>query len=123
MLLVTYYNVSYCVWKLSNVNGDDSAELDSHLAQVPIKLTTFGVDHETKQAILIIMSFFTRKLGPWAQLNIEALYSLNFVSQLLEFVRSSFVVQDYQDENLQLLIKIEQKSLDVSDYIRKFNDS
>jgi hypothetical protein len=45
------------------VNGDNSTELDSHLAQAPIKLTTMGVDLDTRQASLIIMSSFTGKLG------------------------------------------------------------
>jgi hypothetical protein len=33
------------------------------------------------------------------------------------------VVKDYQAEHLQLLIRIEQNGLDISDYIRKFNYS
>ena len=45
------------------------------------------------------------------------------MSQLVDFVRSSFVVKDYQAEHLQLLIKVEQNGLEISDYIRKFNDS
>jgi hypothetical protein len=45
------------------------------------------------------------------------------VSQLIDFVRSNFVVKDYQVKHLQLLIKCEQNGLDISEYIRKFNDS
>ena len=44
------------------------------------------------------------------------------LSQLVEFVRSIFVVKDYQAKKLQLLIRIEQNRLGISDYIRKFND-
>ena len=82
-----------------------------------------GVDPDTRQSNLILMPSFTGKLGHWAQQNIDVLYNFNFVSQLVDFVRSSFVVKDYQAEHLQLLIKVEQNGLDISEYIRKFNDS
>jgi hypothetical protein len=73
-----------------------------------MQLTTMGVDHDTKQASLILMSSSTRKLGHWAQQNAEALYSLNSVPQLVDLVRSSLVIKDYQAQNLNLLIKLEQ---------------
>ena len=60
-------SVSNYIPKLPNVNGDNLTELDSHLAQAPIKLTTMGVDPDTRQARLILMYSFTGKLGHWAQ--------------------------------------------------------
>jgi hypothetical protein len=116
-------NVSNYVQKLPNVNADNLAELNSHLAQAPIKLTTMSVDHETKQANSILMFSFTGKLRHWAHQTTEILYNLHFVSQIVEFVRSSFVVKDHQAEPLQLLIKTKQNSVDILDDIRKFNDS
>ena len=68
------------------------------------------------------MSSFIGKLGHWAQQNTEALYSLTFVTQLVDLVRSSFVIKDYQAENLNSLIKLEQGNLEISDYTRRFND-
>ena len=88
-------NVSAYIQKLPNVTGDDIAALDAHLAQTPMRLTSMGVDPKTKQASLILMSSFNGKLGHWAQQNIEALYSLTFVTQLVDLVRSSFVIKDY----------------------------
>jgi len=76
------------------VNGDNLTELDSHLAQAPSKLTTMGVDHDSRQASLILMSSFTRKVGHWLRQNTEVLYNLKSVFQLIDFVRSSFVVKD-----------------------------
>ena len=73
-------NVSAYIQKLPNVIGDDISELDAYLAYVPMRLTTIGVDPETKQASLILMSSFTRELGHWAQHNTETLYSLTFVT-------------------------------------------
>jgi hypothetical protein len=73
-------NVSAYISKLPNVHGDDIPAMDAHLAQAPMRLTTMGVDPETKQASLIFMSSFTGKLGHWAQQNIEALYSLTSVT-------------------------------------------
>jgi hypothetical protein len=69
------------------------------------------------------MSSFTGKLGHWAHQNTVVLYNLNSVSQLVDFLRSSFVAKDYQAEHLQLFIKVEQNGLDISEYILKFNDS
>jgi hypothetical protein len=115
-------NVFAYIQKLPNVTGDDISALDARLAQTPMRLTTMGVDPETKQASLILMSSLTGKLGHWAQQNIEALYSLTFVTQLVDLVRSSFVIKDYQAESLNLLLKLEQGNSDVPDYTRKFND-
>jgi len=50
------------------------------------------------------------------------LYSLTSVTQLVDLVRSSFVIKDYQAENLNLLVKLEHGNSDVPDYTRKFND-
>jgi hypothetical protein len=115
-------NVSAYIQKLPNVTSDDISALDAHLAQAPMRLTAIGVDLETKQASLILMSSFTGKLGHWAQQNTEALYSLTSVTQLVDLVRSSFVIKDFQAENLNLLVKLEQGNSDVPDYARKFND-
>jgi hypothetical protein len=60
-------NVFAYIQKLPNVTGDDISELYAHLAQAPMILTTMGVDPETKQASLILVSSFTGKLGHWAQ--------------------------------------------------------
>ncbi len=109
-------HISAYIQKLPNINGDDIATLDAHLTQAPMRLTTMGVDPATKQASLILMSSFTRKLGHWAQQNVEALYSLTFVTQLVDLVRYSFVIKDYQAENLNLLVKLEQGNSNVPDY-------
>ena len=60
---------------------------------------TMGVNPETKQASLILMSSFIGNLGYWAQQNTEALYSITFVAQLVDLVRSSFVIKDYHANN------------------------
>ena len=52
-------NVSAYVQKLPNVTSDDITQLDAHLAQALLRLTTMGVDNETKQANSILMSSFT----------------------------------------------------------------
>ena len=87
-----------------------------------MRMTTMDVDPETKQASLILMSSFTGKLGHRAQQTTQALYSLAYATQLVDLVRSSFVIKDYQAENLSLLVKLEQVNSDVPDYSRKFND-
>ncbi len=115
-------NISAYIQKLPNVTGYDISELDAHLAHAPMRLTTIGVDPETKQASLILMCSFTGKMGHWAQQNTEALYSLTSVTQLVDLVRSIFVIKDYQAENLNLLVKLEQGNSSVPDYTRKFND-
>ena len=80
-------NVFAYIQKLPNITGDDIAALDAHLAQAPMRLTAIGVDPETKQASLILMFSFTAgKLGHWAQHNIEALYGLTYVTQLVDLL-------------------------------------
>jgi hypothetical protein len=75
-----------------------------------------GVNLETKQASLILMSFFTGNLGHRAQHNTDALYSLTSVTQLVDLVRCSFVLKDYLAEKLNLLVKHEHGNLDIPDY-------
>ena len=89
-------NVSAYIQNVPNVNDDDISKLDAHLAHAPMRLTTMGVDLETKQASSILISSFTRKLGHWAQQNTEALDSLNSVTHLVDLVRSGFVIKYYQ---------------------------
>jgi hypothetical protein len=60
-------NVYAYIQKLPNINGDDIVALDAHLAQAPMRMTTMGVNPETKQASVILMISFTGKLGHWAQ--------------------------------------------------------
>jgi hypothetical protein len=106
------------IQKIPNVIGDDRLELDAHLAQVPMRLTSMVVDLDTNQASLILRSSFTGKLGHWAQQKTEALYSLNCVTQLVDLIRPGFVIKDYHAENLNMLAKFEQGNSDVPDYIR-----
>ena len=96
-------NVSAYIQNLPNAIGDDIVTLYAHLAQAPMRLTTMGVDLETKQASLILMSSFTGKLGRWAQLNTEALYTLTFVTQLVDLVRSSFFYKRLPSKELQFV--------------------
>jgi hypothetical protein len=44
------------------------------------------------------------------------------MTQLVDLVRFSFVIKDYQVENLNLLVKLEQGNSDVPDYTPKLND-
>ena len=66
-------NVSAYVQKLPYVTGNDISELNAHLAHAPMRLTTMDVDHETKQASIILLFPFTGKWGHWAHQNNEAL--------------------------------------------------
>ena len=59
-------NVTAYGQKLPNVIGDDTSEVDVHLALAPMRLTTMGVDSETKQASLILMPSFIGRLRHWA---------------------------------------------------------
>jgi len=60
-----------------------------------MRLASIGVDPETKQANLILMFSCTGKLEHLEQQsNTKALYSLNFVIQLVDLVRSGFVIKE-----------------------------
>ncbi len=99
----TVLNVFACIQKLPNLTNEDISKHDAHLAPAPMRQTTMGVDPETKQASIIILSSFIVKLRHWAQHNTEALYGLTYVTHLVDLVRTSFVMKDYQAENLNLL--------------------
>ena len=73
-------NISAYIQKLPNVTGDDIPELDAHLAQAPMRLTTMGADLETKQASLILLSFFIGKLGSLVTTQYWGFVSSNFCS-------------------------------------------
>jgi len=63
-------SVSEYIQKIPNVNGAILTELDSHLAQTSIKLISMGVYLDTRQANLILLSYFMGKLGHWAPASI-----------------------------------------------------
>ena len=90
----TVLHVSAYIQKLPTVIGDDVSKSDAHLAKAPTRLTIVGVNPETKQASLILMFSYIGKLGHWALQNIEALYSLTSVTQLVDLVGSNFVIKD-----------------------------
>jgi hypothetical protein len=115
-------NVSAYIQKIHDVTSDNILKLYAHLAQTLMRLTSMGVVLETKQASLIGMSSFIGKLGHWAQHNVEALYSLTCVTQLVDLARYRFVIKNYQAKNLNLLVKMEQGDSDVPNYTQKFND-
>jgi len=64
-----------------------------------MRLTTMGVNPQTKQASLILMSSFTGKLRHWAQQNTEAIYSLTSVTHLVDLLRTSFVIKRLRTPN------------------------
>ncbi len=49
-------NVFAYIQNLLNVTDEDIATLDAHLDHAPMRLITMGVDSETKQASIILMS-------------------------------------------------------------------
>jgi hypothetical protein len=109
-------HVSVYIHEIPNVTGDDISVLDAHSAHAHMRLTSMGVDPETKQASFILVSSIIGKLGHWAHQNIEALYGLTSVTQLVDLVRSSFVIKDCQTENLNLLVKVDQRNSGGPDY-------
>jgi len=83
-------NMSRFWQKLEHCNGEDSTKLHNHLKQSRLKIQGFGINPDSKQAVVVLFSSFTRKLGNWASNHSTEIYELATMDDLINYIRVGF---------------------------------
>jgi len=58
-------NMSRFLQKMEHCNGEDSIKLNNHLKQSRLKIKGFGINPDSNQAIVVLVSSFIGKLDNW----------------------------------------------------------
>jgi hypothetical protein len=98
-------NVSRFLQKMEHCNGEDSVKLNNHLKQSRLKIQGFGINPDSNQAVVILVSSFTGKLGNWASDHTAEIYALQTLDELIAYVRVGFSIEDVEGKICILLYK------------------
>jgi len=115
--------VSRFLQKMEHCNGEDSVKLNNHLKQSRLKIHGFGIDPDSNQAVVILVSSFTCKLGNLAADHNAEIYGLQTLNDLITYVRVGFSIEDVEGKNLYSLIRVQQGEKSLTDYTQEFNSS
>ncbi len=70
------FNVSRFLQKMEHCNEEDSVKLNNYLKQSKLKIQGFGINLDSNQAVVVLVSSFTCKLGNWASDHSAEIYDL-----------------------------------------------
>jgi hypothetical protein len=116
-------NMSRFLQKIEHCNGEDSVKLNNHLKQSRLKIQGFGINPDSNQAVVILVSSFTGKLGNWASDHTAEIYALQTLDELISYVRVGFSIEDVEGKNLYSLIQVKQNDKSLTDYTQEFNNA
>ena len=63
--IASQFNLSNFLQKLTPCTGEDAEELHDSLKQSKLKVKGFGIDPNSREAVTVVVSSFTGKLGNW----------------------------------------------------------
>ena len=116
-------NMSRFLQKMEHCNGENSIKLNNHLKQSKLKIQGFGINHDSNQVVVVLVSSFTRKIGNWAFDHIAEIYDLKTLDKLIAYVRVGFSIEDVKGKNLYSLIRIHQGDKSLTNYTQELNSS
>jgi hypothetical protein len=116
-------NMSRFLQKLEHCNGEDSTKLHNHFKQSILKIKGFGINPDSKQGVVVLVSSFTGKLGNWASDHSTEIYELTTIDDLIDYIRVGFSIEDVEGKNLYILLRLEQGEKSLHDYTQEFNTS
>jgi hypothetical protein len=109
--------------KMEHCNGEDSIKLNNHLKQSRLKIQGFGINPDSNQVVVVLISSFTSKLGNWASDLCAEIYDLKTLDKLIAYVRVGFSIEDVEGKNLYSIIRIHQGDTSLTYYAQEFNSS
>ncbi len=110
--------------KIEHCNGEDSVKLNKHLKQSRLKIQGFGINPDTNQAVVVLVSSFTGKLGNWASDHSAEIYDMKTtLDELIAYVRVGFLIEDVEGKKMYSLIQVKQNDKSLTDYTQEFNSS
>ncbi len=60
------------------------------MKQSKLKIQEFGINPDSNQAVVVLVSSFTCKLGNWASDHSAEIYDLKTLDELIDYVRVVF---------------------------------
>ncbi len=108
---------------MEHCNGEDTIKLNKHLKQSKIKIQGFGINPNSNQAVVVLVSSFTCKLGNWTSDHSAEIYDLATFDELIAYVRVDFFIEDVEGKNLYSLIRVHQGDKSLKHYTQEFNSS
>ena len=85
-------NMSRLLQNLEHCNGEDSTKLHNHLKHSRLKIQGFRINPNSKQAVVVLVSSFTWKLGNWASNHSTEIYELATVDDRIDYIRIGFSI-------------------------------
>jgi len=92
-------NMSRFLQKLEHCNGEDSTKLHNHSKHSRLKIQGFGINLDSKQVVVVLVSSFIGKLGNWASNHSTEIYDLATIDGLIDYIRVSFSIEDVEGKN------------------------
>jgi hypothetical protein len=115
-------NLSHFLQKLTPCTGEDAEELHAILNQSKLKVKGFGIDPNSREAVTVVVSSFTGKLGNCAA-DVDEIFQLKSIDALTAYVRAGFANEDLEGEKLYSLIKLDQFDKSLHEYTQVFISS
>ena len=109
--------------ELEYINKEDSTKLHNHLKQSRLKIREFGINPDSKQIVVVLVSSFTRKQGKWASYHSTEIYNIATVDDLIDYIRVGFSIEDVEGKNVNILLRLEQGEKYLHDYTQEFDTS
>ncbi len=82
--------------------------MNNHLKQSRLKIQGFGINFDSNQVVVVLVSSFTGKLGNWASDHSTEIYDLKTLDELITYVRVGISIEDVEGKNLYSLIRLQQ---------------
>ncbi len=89
-------NMSRLLKKLEHCNSDDSVKLHNHSKQSKLYILGFGINRDSNQAIIVLVSSFTCKLSDWASDHVTEIYKKKTMDELINYVRFRLYIEDVE---------------------------
>ena len=74
-------------------------KLHNHLKQSKFKIKSFGIDHNSREAVTVVVFSFTGHSGNWAADHTDEILKLDIIDALTAYVRVSFSNEDLEGMN------------------------
>ena len=97
--------------------------MNNHLKQSRLKTQGFGINPDSNEVVVVLVSSFIGKLGNWASDHSAEIYDLKTLDELINYVRVGFSIEDVEGKNFYSLIRVQQGDKSLIGYTQEFNRS
>ncbi len=91
-----YTNMSRFVQKLEHCTGENAEVLRDHLKQTKFKIKGFGIDPNSREAVMVELSSFTRQLIIWVAAHADGIFKLDSVDAFTAYFCVRFPMRTWR---------------------------